>query len=218
MPKHQRLFKFGCETMVRRPSHAPNPPACVVSYARVYGSLRQPGVSKWAKAIRVALQNVVTKSAQRAADAATMAAVLHPTKASLKESSTTKQGTIFSRRASLEGESKETVVTVETLNHERFTIVAPPQYTLHDVCLELKRQVKLEYDGDFSVFLREHSEFSCLPEDMKASQADAAACTHLPLRCAVGVGKCVLAPTHSWFVCVCVALCVCGCVCVCVCV
>ena len=149
VPKHQRLFKFGCETM--------------------------PGVSKWAKAIRVALQNVVTKSAQRAADAATMAAVLHPTKASLKESSTTKQGTIFSRRASLEGESKETVVTVETLNHERFTIVAPPQYTLHDVCLELKRQVKLEYDGDFSVFLREHSEFSCLPEDMKASQADAAA-------------------------------------------
>ena len=39
----------------------------------------QPGVSKWATALRVALQQVEKKEAQQAADRATMEAVVHPT-------------------------------------------------------------------------------------------------------------------------------------------
>ena len=106
-------------------------------------------------------------------------------KATFKESTTTR-GTrnIFNRRGSLDDESKETLISIELLNHDKVDVLAKPKDTLLDVCLAVRDQLGLENDGDFSIFLRDHEEYSCLPEQMLAIAADASACTCARAGCA----------------------------------
>lgn len=108
--------------------------------------------------------------------------------------STTQRGSrnMFNRRGSLDDESKETLIAVELLNHEKVDVLAKAKDTLLDVCLAVRDTLGLENDGDFSIFLRDHEEYSCLPEQMLAIAADASAreCRHTERRQRVTLRAC----------------------------
>lgn len=94
------------------------------------------------------------------------------------------------RRSSLAmGETSEGDVeqdiTVLLMDNSPIRVHCAPRATVHDACLDVRKQLGLMADADFSLFVRETSSagrtsFVCLPDGMSIEDADAAACKLVP--------------------------------------
>lgn len=78
-----------------------------------------------------------------------------------------------SKKTLTSGTTSSLTVTVFLLDGSKVSIHVKPGATVEDVCVGVRDQFGLESDADFSLFVREHGNFACLPDMTPAEDAEA---------------------------------------------
>lgn len=147
-----RIVKFGCDTL---------------------GEFED-----WAKVFKATLDGIREEERRREADALAVDTVMHP--ADLMVSATESPNKRTMRRTGSKSvltssNPTSTNVRVYLLDDSTHSIHVEAGALVQDVCVGIRDKFGLESDADFSLFIREHGDFTCLPDATTAEDAVAMA-------------------------------------------